>query len=70
MKRYVSPRSQRSAEHEPQQLGPDRDVEHRHGFVRDDELRAHHERARDDHSLALPAGELVGIAGRVFLRGP
>ena len=57
-------------EHQPQQLGPDRDVEHRDRLVRHDELRVHHQGAGDDHALALPARELVRIAEGVVPRQP
>ena len=50
-------------EHQAQELGADRDVEHRHRLVRDDELRVHDERPGDDDALALAAGELVRVAG-------
>ena len=49
-------------EHEAQQLGPDRDVEHAHRLVRDDELGPENERAGDDDALALPARQLVRVA--------
>ena len=52
-------------EHQPQQLGPDRDVEHAHRLVGDDELRPHCERAGDYHALALAAGQLVRVSGGV-----
>ena len=51
-------------EHQPEQLGPDRDVEHRHRLVGDDDLRVHDQRAGDDHPLALAAGQLVRVAER------
>src|SRR3954470_4890868 len=40
----------------------DRDVERRHRFVGDDELRPQHERPRDADPLALAAAELVRVA--------
>ena len=43
----------------------DRDVECRHGFVADDELRAHRERTSDADSLALATRELVRVAAHV-----
>src|SRR5207302_1392904 len=43
-----------------------RDVERGHGFVADDERRLDGEGPGDTDALALPAGELVGIARRVF----
>ena len=42
------------------------DVERRHRLVADDEARLHGERARDADALALAAGELVRVAGRVL----
>ena len=42
-----------------QDLGPHRDVEHRHRFVGDQELGLQHQRRRDRDALALAAGELV-----------
>ena len=49
-------------EHQAQELGPDRHVEHRHGLVGDDELRVHDQRPGDHDALALAAGELVRVA--------
>ena len=49
--------------------GPDRDVEHRDGLVRDEELRLEHEAGRDRDSLPLPSGELVGKPVDEELRG-
>ena len=49
-------------EHQPQELGPDRDVEHRHRLVGDDDLRVHDQRTGDDDALALAAGQLVRVA--------
>ena len=49
-------------EHELEELGADRDVEHRDRLVGDDELRIHDERPGDDDALALPARELVRVA--------
>ena len=46
-------------EHQPQQLGPDRHVEHRDGLVGDDDLGIHDQRPGDDDPLALAAGQLV-----------
>ena len=43
-------------------LGLDRDVEGRDGLVADQELRLRGQRAGDAHALALPSGELAGIA--------
>ena len=63
MNRYVRPRSRAQVEHQPQELGPDRDVEHRDRLVGDDELRVHDERAGDDDALALAARQLVRVAG-------
>ena len=57
-------------EHQPQQLGADRDVEHRDRLVGDDEVRVHDERAGDDDPLALAARQLVGVAPGVLGRGP
>ena len=51
-------------EHQPEELGPDRDVEHRDRLVGDDQLRPHRQRARDDDPLALAAGQLVRVAER------
>ncbi len=45
-----------------------RDVERRHRFVADDELRLDGERARDRDALPLAAGELVRVALRVRRR--
>jgi hypothetical protein len=44
----------------------DRDVERRDGLVGDDQLRGRRERPRDPDPLALPAGELVGVAVEVL----
>ena len=55
-------------EHEPQELRPDRDVEHRDRLVRDDEIRAQDDAAGDDDPLALAAGQLVREAERVLAR--
>ena len=55
-------------EHEPQQLGPDRDVEHADRLVGDDQLRPDHERAGDDDALALAARQLVRVARTRSLR--
>src|SRR5262245_35041755 len=44
-------------------LRADRDVERRHGLVKDDDLRLKNKRAGDGDALALTAGELV----RIFL---
>ena len=55
-------------EHQPQQLRPDRDVEHADGLVGDDQLRPEHEGAGDDDALALAAGQLVRVARRERLR--
>ena len=57
-------------EHQAQQLRPDRDVEHAHRLVRDDELRPEHERPRDDDALALAAGQLVREARDEVLGRP
>ena len=43
-------------------LSLDRDVEGRDGLVADQELRLRGQRAGDAHALALPSGELAGIA--------
>src|SRR3989449_5216330 len=43
-------------------------VQGRDGLVRDDELRAHRERARDADALALTAGELVRVPTQVVGR--
>ena len=43
-------------------------VQRRDGLVRDDELRAHRERARDADALALTAGELVRVPPQVVGR--
>ena len=51
-------------EHQPQQLGPDRDVEHRHRLVGDDDLGVHDQGAGDDHPLPLAARQLVRVAVR------
>ena len=55
-------------EHQPQELRPDRDVEHRHGLVGDDELGSHRQGTGDDDPLALAAGQLVRVAERVVAR--
>ena len=57
-------------EHEPEELGPDRNVEHADGFIRHHHIRVHDEHACDDHPLALAAGQLVGIATREVVRRP
>ena len=49
-------------EHQAQELGADRDVEHRDRLVGDDELRVHDQRPGDDDPLALAAGQLVRVA--------
>ena len=51
---------------EVEDLRLDRHVQRRDGFVADDELGFHRERARDADALALPAGELVRVAGDVL----
>ena len=55
-------------EHEPQQLRPDRDVEHADGLIGDDQLRPEHERAGDDDALALATRQLVRVAPGERLR--
>ena len=50
-------------EHQAQELGPDRDVEHRDRLVGDDQLGLHDQGPGDHHALALAAGELVRVAG-------
>src|SRR5438552_1991670 len=45
--------------HEVQNADPDRDVEHRDGLVRDDQLRPERERLREAHALTLAAAQLV-----------
>ena len=44
-----------------QKADADGDVDHRHGFVRNDHAWIHRERARDRHPLALSAGKLMRI---------
>ena len=55
-------------EHQAQDARPDRDIEHRDRFVRDDDLGIQHHRGRDRHALALAARELVGIALQIGRR--
>ena len=43
-------------------------VQRRHRFVGDDHVRLQHERPRDDHALALTAGQLVRVAQEEALR--
>ena len=43
-------------QHQPQQLGPDGDIQHGDGLVRDDQLGIHDHGPGDDHALALAAG--------------
>ena len=45
-------------------LALDRHVERRNGLVADDDARVDGERPGDADALALPAGELVGVAQR------
>ena len=52
-----------------QDLRLDRDVERRRRLVGDDQRRAAHQRHRDHHALAQPAGELVRILARGARRG-
>ncbi len=70
MKRYVSPRSQRSASISRSSSVRIETSSIDTGSSATMSCGPDHERTRDDHPLALPAGQLVGIAGRVFLRGP
>ena len=49
-------------EHQAQELGADRDVEHRDRLVGDHELRVHHQRAGDHDALPLAARQLVRVA--------
>jgi hypothetical protein len=56
-------------EHQPEQLRPDRDVQHRDRLVRHDQLRSDHERTGDHDTLALAARQFMGIAGGVLLGG-
>src|SRR5207244_3886542 len=58
----VTSRLQAAQQH--QDLRLDRDVERRHRFVGDDELRLQHQSARDADTLALTAAEFVGILFR------
>ncbi len=51
-------------QHQAQQLGSDRDIEHAHRLVRDHELWPHHQRTGDDHALALATRQLVRISER------
>ena len=46
----------------------DRDVEHGHGLVRQQQVRAEHERRGDRYPLALATGQLVRVAGQEGLR--
>ena len=57
-------------EHQPQELGSDRHVEHRDRLVGDDELGTHDQGTGDVDSLALASGQLVGIAEREVAGGP
>src|SRR5262249_27776374 len=55
--------------HQVENPDPDRDVEHRHGLVRDDQLRLDGERLCEPDPLALSAAQLIGklahdVAGR------
>ena len=53
-------------EQQVEDLALDRHVERRDRLVRDDEVRAQRERARDADALPLAAGELVRVAPRVL----
>ena len=57
----------RSSEH-VEDLRPDRGVEHRDRLVADQAVRLEHEGGRDRDPLALPAGELMGVAVEEALR--
>ena len=48
-------------EQQIQQADPDRDVHHRHRFIRDDHARIDGQRPRDRHPLALAARKLVRV---------
>ena len=51
-----------------QDLAPDGGVEARHRLVGDEQPGIHHHRPGDDDPLALPPGELVGVAEEEALR--
>jgi len=48
------PRESRRPAQQIQNVGADRYVEHRHGFVGDEQLGLQDQRARDHHALPLP----------------
>jgi hypothetical protein len=50
-----------------QHPGADRDVEHRHRFVGQQQVGAEHQGRGDRHPLALAAGQLVRVAGQESL---
>ena len=53
--------SRTSSVEQLQDLGADRDVEHRDRLVGDHDLRLRRQRPRHDDALPLPAGELVRV---------
>jgi len=57
------------APQEVQYLGPRREVDHRHGFVRDDDARVEHEGSGGGDALPLAAREHVGVPVHVFASG-
>src|SRR2546426_761494 len=57
-------------EEELQDLCANRDIEHRDGFVGDQELRVQDERSGDRHALSLSSGELVRIPEQEVPRRP
>jgi hypothetical protein len=57
-------------QHQAQQLGPDRHVEHRHRLVGHDDLGLEHERAGDHDPLPLATRELVREASGEVRRRP
>ena len=51
-----------------QDRGPERGIDHRDRFVRDDDPGPQHQGAGDHDPLALAAGELVRVAAQRLLR--
>ncbi len=49
-------------EQQVENLGPDGDIQHGNGLVGHEQLRIQNQRPGDHHSLALTAGEFLGIA--------
>src|SRR5439155_8551126 len=54
--------------HQVENLSSDGNVQHRYGFVSDDEFRVQYESPRDRYPLSLPTAELVGKPVHEFFR--